>query len=157
VPAIIRWPGVTAPGTVIQETVSGLDWYPTLLAMAGASLPEGVLIRGHNFLPLLKGQRIPWDNDLYAEYSQHHYTRADLRTIRTPEWKLVRDFRNAGRDELYNLAHDPEEGRNLIASQDASVRKVIADLSRKLEARMRETGDAVLDASQTRAPVPPAP
>lgn len=157
VPAIIRWPGVTAPGTVIQETVSGLDWYPTLLAMAGASLPEGVLIRGHNFLPLLKGQRIPWDNDLYAEYSQHHYTRADLRTIRTPEWKLVRDFRNAGRDELYNLAHDPEEGRNLIASQDASIRKVIADLSRKLEARMRETGDAVLDASQTRAPVPPAP
>lgn len=155
VPAAIRWPGVIARGTTINETISGLDWFPTLLAMAGASVPEGVLVRGHNFLPLLKGERIPWDNDLYVEYSQHHYTTADLRAYRTPEWKLVRDFRNSGKDELYHLARDPEEYRNLIASRDAQVQSALKELNEKLLAAMRETNDPVLRAARIR-PADPA-
>jgi arylsulfatase len=40
-PAIIRWPGVVAPGTVINDIVSGLDWFPTLTIAAGA--PEDIV------------------------------------------------------------------------------------------------------------------
>ncbi|GIT29069.1 MAG: hypothetical protein Ct9H300mP1_11150 [Planctomycetaceae bacterium] len=38
VPTMIRWPGVTrARGTVVKQTVSNLDWFPTILAMAGVA------------------------------------------------------------------------------------------------------------------------
>jgi uncharacterized sulfatase len=71
---------------------------------------------------------------LYGEYSQHHYTEADLRMYRTTEWKLVRDFRNAGRDELYHLTTDPLEQTNRIA--DDAARDVREDLDRRLREKM---------------------
>ncbi|RZF26899.1 hypothetical protein EVC45_25745 [Paraburkholderia sp. UYCP14C] len=35
VPCLVRWPGVVKPGTVCKETVSRLDWLPTIVAAAG--------------------------------------------------------------------------------------------------------------------------
>jgi choline-sulfatase len=140
VPTAIRWPGRITPGTVVDGTVTNLDWYPTILAMAGVSGPRGATIRGRSIVPLLdaatKGGRRNrgWDNDLYAEYSQHHYVTTEMRAYRTPEWKLVRDFRNAGRDELYHLASDPEERTNLIA--EAAVQGKRRELNEKLLKRM---------------------
>jgi len=144
VPLAVRWPGVLTPGEV-TETVSNLDWYPTLLAMAGLEPEPDATIHGRNFLPLLQGESVPWDNDLYGEYSQHHYVETDLRMYRTPEWKLVRDFRNPGRDELYHLAADPEERVNLFyAREHYPVRE---RLETALRARMEALRDPVLDAA----------
>jgi uncharacterized sulfatase len=133
VPTAIRWPATLRPGRV-DRTIRNLDWFPTLLAMAGVEPPEGAILHGRNFLPLLLGNRIAWDDDLYGEYSQHHYTEADLRMYRTTEWKLVRDFRNAGRDELYHLTTDPLEQTNRIA--DDAARDVREDLDRRLREKM---------------------
>ena len=138
VPAAVRWPGVIKPGTVVEETTTNLDWYPTVLAAAGASLPQGELVRGRNILPLLKGESPPWDNDHYAEYKQYHFSLADQRTYRTPEWKLIRDFTNPGKDELYHLANDPGEQKNLIDSQDPEVVAARKQLEAKLLAKMKE-------------------
>ncbi len=135
VPLIVRWPGVVAPGSEIAETVTNLDWFPTLVAMAGAGekVPDGAFIRGRDFTPLLKGESIDgWDNDLYGEYSMINYGIADMRCVRTPEWKLVVDFHNRDRDELYDLKNDPDETTNLIASEDAAVVKVKAELLERL-------------------------
>jgi arylsulfatase len=69
VPAMIRWPGHVKPGSVSNEIVSGLDWFPTMVAAAGdtgitARLRTGVMIGGsmfkvhldgYNILPLLEG------------------------------------------------------------------------------------------------------
>lgn len=145
IPTAVRWPGRIRPGTVIEETVSNLDWYPTLLAMAGVELPAGVLIRGRSFLPLLSGREIPdWDNDFYAEYSTHHQSWTHMRAYRTPEWKLVRDFLNPRRDELYDLATDPAETTNLIDSTDPEIQRVIERLGARILAKMRELDDPVL-------------
>lgn len=146
VPTAVRWPGVTSPGTVIDETTSNLDWFPTLLEMAGVDLPEDIVIRGRSIVPLLKGQ-IPddWDNDFYAEYSTHHQSHTHMRMYRTPQWKLVRDFLNPERDELYNLQDDPAETRNLIGDDSPQVRQVIAELHEKILQRMREINDPVLE------------
>lgn len=143
VPAAIRWPGVIPPGTVVRETLTNLDWYPTLMALSGLELPQGVLLRGRNFLPLLAGKNLDWDNDLYAEYSVHHNAKAHMRVWRTPEWKLVRDFLNPGRDELYDLANDPAETTNLIDSADATARQMRATLHAKIVTRMRALDDQV--------------
>jgi arylsulfatase A-like enzyme len=70
VPAMVRWPGKIKPGQVSNEMMSGLDWFPTLLAAAGdTSIKERLLkgasvggktfkvhLDGHNLLPYLTGQ-----------------------------------------------------------------------------------------------------
>ena len=145
VPAIVRWPGVIKPGTVVTNTTSNLDWYPTICAMAGIEIPENVIIRGRNILPLLEGEQIEnWDDDFYGEYQMVNYCQSYMRMYRTPEWKLVRDFRNPERDELYNLQKDPEENFNLINSNSKVVELISEKLNKKIIEKMKELNDPLL-------------
>ena len=143
VPAAVRWPTKIRAGTVVKETVTNLDWYPTLLAMAGIEQPD-VTLRGHNFLPLLQGTEVPWDNDMYAEYNMKHGATTKMRAYRTPEWKLMVDFHNTGREELYDLRNDPAEAHNLIASQDAEVIKIKQALRAKIREKMQRLQDPIV-------------
>lgn len=138
VPTAIRWPGVIKPDTVINETVSNLDWFPTILAMAKVKLPKSTLIRGRNLTPLLEGRDVDWNNDLYGEYSTKHQSQTDMRMYRTPKWKLIRDYKNPKRDEFYDLSNDPEETKNLIDTKDESTQNKIKELDRKLREKMTE-------------------
>lgn len=145
VPTAIRWPGVIEPGTVIEETMTNLDWFPTLCAMAGVPLPEDSQIRGRDLSPLLRGaEAIDWDNAYYGEYSTLHQSKTHMRCWRTNEYKLVRDFLNPERDEFYDLKNDPEETTNLIGSDDGKLQSVISDFDRKIRSKMREVGDTAL-------------
>jgi uncharacterized sulfatase len=148
VPTAVRWPGVVAPGTVVKETVSHLDWFPTILDMAGVTKPADVQVRGRSIVPVLKGEGSGWDNDFYAQYSTHHQSKTHMRTYRTPEWKLIRDFLNPGRDELYDLQKDPAETTNLIASEDPAVNEVITMLHARILSRMEATQDPVLETAR---------
>ena len=117
VPLLICWPGVVAPGTTITHVVSNLDLLPTILEIAGLGTPSNLQIRGKSLVPLLRGQqRATWDDTLFGQYDMHHYQVARMRMIRTPEWKLVRHFEPGGQDELYHLAVDPGETRDLGTS-----------------------------------------
>lgn len=147
IPMILRWPGVIKPGTVETHTISHLDWLPTFAALAGAQVPDGASLRGHDITPLLKGTASDWNDDFYAEYSTKHQSHTHMRMYRTPEWKLIRDFNNKGRDELYHLTVDPEETHNLIDESSAEVKAAVADLDVKIRAKMKEVGDAVLQAA----------
>ena len=108
-------------------------------------LPKGETIRGRDFTALLKGAEVKdWNNDFYAEYSTKHQSRTHMRMYRTPQWKLVRDFLNPERDELFHLVDDPAESNNLIASEDAQVRKVISQLHQNIIEQMKANNDPVL-------------
>jgi len=135
VPTIVRWPDKINSGTVIRETISFLDWYPTILSMTGVEKPENVILRGTNALPLLMGEEIEeWDNDIFAQYKT-------LRTYRTPEWKLVRDFSDEGKDEFYNLVMDPNEQNNLIHATDQALQNKRDDLEKKMMDVMNTIND----------------
>jgi choline-sulfatase len=146
VPAVIRWPSVIPNKKTIDKTISNLDWFPTILAMAGVSLPGGTVIRGRNFLPLIKGDSISWDNDIFNQYSMWpgNQTGAIMRSYRTPQWKFIRDFKHKGKDELYDLTADSTENRNLINSSDPAVQKKRRWLNQKLLERMKRINDPVL-------------
>ncbi len=145
VPAAIRWPGMIEAGTRVSHTITFLDWYPTICAIAGIELPKHQVIRGRNALPLIRGQKVAWDDDLYSEYSTHHQSRTHMRSYRTPQWKLVRDFLNSGRDELFDLTNDPDETTNVIGvPQNAGI---VAALHSKILAKMRENGDPILESA----------
>lgn len=139
VPAAVRWPGVIEAGTRIERTIVNLDWYPTLLAMAGIQAKEQSGIHGRNFLPLLQGKSVDWNDAFYGEYSIHHYTEAHLRMYRTPEAKLVRDFSGNYPDVLYDLKTDPGETRNVYG--DAAYAAVQASLNNRLLEEMRALDD----------------
>lgn len=156
VPSAIRLPSQAPEGKTISQTIDSLDWFPTLLDIAGVPNPATAVVRGRSFLPLLRGEDVEWDNDLYAEYSQHHYTSADLRMYRTPEWKLIRDFRNPGKDELYHLTADPAESNNRIG--EPSCETIKGELNRKLLGKLMELGDPLgLGTEPPRNPASSAP
>ena len=144
VPTAVRWSGVVKPGSIVEQTVSNLDWFPTLLAMANVPMPKNITVRGRNIVPLLQGQSIEWNNDFYAEYSTKHQSRTHMRMYRTSQWKLIRDFCNSGRDELYDLKNDPAEANNLIHSQSAEIQKIIAELRQQILAQMKTIDDPVV-------------
>lgn len=145
VPTFVVWPGVVQPDSVINETISNLDWFPTILAIANAELQQEMTVRGRDITPLLRGENVEWDNTLYAEYSTKHQSHTHMRMLRTPEWKLIRDFLNEGRDELYSLTDDPEETNNLLGSDKPEIRQVVQQLDAKLRAQMQALGDPILN------------
>lgn len=146
VPAFVYWPAGIRPGTIIDHTISSLDLFPTIVEIAGASLPGDHQVRGRSFLPLLKGEDPDdWDDDLYCEYSMINYCDAYMRSYRTTEWKLVRDFLNPERDELYHIALDPEENINLLHCPDQKIQEVVNQLHAKIISCMEETGDPLLE------------
>ena len=139
VPAAVRWPGVIQPGTRVDRVITNLDWYPTLLAMAGLRPHAESRLHGSNFLPLLQGRSIAWDDAFYGEYSIHHYAQAHLRMLRTPEAKLVRDFSGNYPDRLYDLKEDPGETRSVYG--DPAYSTIQAELTDRLLKIMRSLGD----------------
>ncbi|MBX6313822.1 MAG: sulfatase-like hydrolase/transferase [Isosphaeraceae bacterium] len=130
VPLLVRWPGVVRPGSVVDPVVSNLDLFPSILEMVGLGVPENLRVEGRSFVPLLRGESITWDDTLFGQYDMHHGAQANMRMIRTPEWKLIRHLEPGGSDELYDLAHDPGETRNLADS--AEHRDRLSTLSARL-------------------------
>ena len=65
-----------------------------------------------------------------------------MRMIRTTNWKLVRDFLNPKRDELFDLKNDPAESRNVIAEKKNAT--VVKELHGMILARMKKIKDPVL-------------
>ena len=146
VPTLVRWPGVVAPGATVTHSVTNLDWFPTLLAMAGVPVPPDTIVRGRDIGPLLRGGQVEWDDDYRGEYSMHHGSRTAMRMVRTPQWKLMVDFAHgdggpADRGELYDLAADPNEEVNLFRAESVRIQSLRAQLDQRLRAGARATGD----------------
>ncbi|WP_129664012.1 sulfatase [Phytoactinopolyspora endophytica] len=116
-PLIVRWPGVTTPGTQIGEPVTSTDFFPTILAAAGLRPPSPApRVDGVDFGPLLRGEPfergpIFWH---YPHYSNNGGTPAAA--VRDGDWKLVHFFED-GHDELYNLREDVAEERNVHSQE----------------------------------------
>lgn len=130
-PFVIRYPGVIAPGTVVDELVANIDWAPTVLDLAGVKAPAEV--QGASFLPLLKkgGQKADWRDAVYYHYYEfpqpHHvYPHFGLRTDR---YKLVRFYGGIDTWEFYDLKEDPDELNNLYGD---GTNEVITSLKGKL-------------------------
>ena len=110
VPLLWWQPGKVKPGAS-DLMVSHVDFFPSLMAHLGLhpALTAKQKQPGHDYSAALKGEGMPdWDNTLYYEFEE-------LRCIRTTTAKLV-ERNGKGPDELYDLAADPDEQRNLWAT-----------------------------------------
>ncbi|XP_077199412.1 steryl-sulfatase isoform X2 [Paroedura picta] len=89
VPGIIRWPGVVGPDARIDEPTSNMDIFPTVIKLAGESLPKDRIIDGHDLMPLLQGNAVRSKHEFLF-----HYCNAHLNAVRwhprnsTSIWKV---------------------------------------------------------------------
>jgi len=109
VPAMIRWPGHIRPNTVSNALISGLDWFPTLVAAAGDADITNKLLKGdsiggksfkvhldgYNFLPYLTGktnvsprQEFFYFND-DAQLVAVRWDPMETGAVRPDAWKVV--------------------------------------------------------------------
>jgi len=134
-PFYIVAPGLTKPDTICEVPVSGIDWYPTLLELAGVPVPAQQAVDGVSLVPLLKGGHIP-DRALFWHYPHYGNQGGEPSSIVTHDgWKLIHYYEN-GRDELYHLSTDPGE-TNDLASVELARAKTMRD---QLDAWLLATG-----------------
>lgn len=132
VPLIVRWPGVTTPGSVCHEPVMGIDIFPTVAEALGlTTLPGPGPIDGLSLVPVLRDPkaRLPREA-LFWHYPHYHPGGATpYGAVRSGPWKLI-EFYEDMRVELYNLEHDIGEQHDLAASQPALTRSLRDKLHR---------------------------
>lgn len=148
VPFIVRWPGVTKPGAVSDVLASQIDLMATFASIVGFELPDDAAEDSHDMLPHLRGEadsirRTHVHNTNANQYAIRHgdWLLIDARTGYNSkgfaEWEKRRGY-PADDDapvELYDLAKDPGQRKNLAADHPA----VVAELQTLLK-EIREQG-----------------
>jgi arylsulfatase A-like enzyme len=121
-PLIVKWPGVTQPGSVCRTPVTSPDFYPTMLEMAGLPLMPEQHVDGVSAVPLLRGDEAPAREAIYWHYP-HYGNQGGTPggSLRSGDYKLIEFFED-NRLELYNLADDVGEQHDLAADEPDRVR-----------------------------------
>lgn len=115
VPLLVMGANVN-PG-VVTEMIQNIDIAPTILQLAGGSVPKNM--DGKSFKPLLEGKKIEWRDTLYYEYfwERPFPQTPTVFAVRTSTYKFIRYHGVWDINELYDLESDPWEMNNLIRSE----------------------------------------
>jgi arylsulfatase A-like enzyme len=131
-PLLIRWPGVTAPGSVNKNIVSNVDFAETFLDAAGAPVPPEM--QGHSLVPLLRGEMpADWRNSFYYHYYEHPAVHNVARHygVITDRYKLVHFYEpEFNYWELFDTQKDPHELHSVYNEAEYS------DVRKRLETEL---------------------
>ncbi len=140
VPLIIRWPGVSKGHQVNDTPVVSMDLTATILDATGVALKAGAALDGESLRTVLEGK--PTKRDAlfwhYPHWSFHKENRPGS-SVRMGDHKLIR-FYDDGSLELYDLAKDPSETKNLATEKP--------ELAKRMNTRLQEWLD------ETKAGIP---
>ncbi len=132
-PFIVRWPGVTKPGSTCEVPTIHVDIVPTFLELAGAPKPRQVL-DGESLVPLLRNASAKLKRDaIYQHFPGYlgsgpgRWRTTPVSLIQVGDWKLM-EYLEDGRLELYNLRSDIGESKNLA--------KEMPDKAKELHTRL---------------------
>jgi len=137
-PTIIRAPDVTQPNSVSHKPMVSMDFFPTMLDLAGLPLQPKLHVDGQSLLPHLKGDD-SGQRTFYWHYPHYHgSTWKPGASIRDGDWKLI-EFYHYKNFELYNLADDPGERQNLAKAKPTKAKLMRAKLlawQKQMQAKM---------------------
>ncbi len=140
-PFVVRYPGVIKPGTKVDGLMCNIDWAPTILDWAGVTAPEEM--QGRSFMPLVTkgGNKSTWRKAAYYhyyEYPEPHKVSPHF-GVRTERYSLIRFYGPADSWELYDLAKDPGQVKNLIGAK--GYEKITAELKAELRKQIVQYKD----------------
>ena len=142
-PLVIRYPIEIKPQTVVEDIILNVDFAPTFLDYAGAG--PAPKMQGRSFRANLAGNTPDdWRSAMYYRYYAGSPQRPAHFGIRTGRHKLIyydglKDQPEGRRWELYDLAEDPRETRNVYG--DPKYREITADLKKRLRDLQAQLGD----------------
>jgi len=124
-PFFLRWPGGgLGEGRAIDALTAYIDFMPTVLELTGVAVPEGRTFHGRSLVPLLRGaagRKDPaWRDRVIVTDTQRiaHPLKWRLSCVMQDTWRLV------NRDELYDLAADPGQRRDVAADHPQRVARM---------------------------------
>jgi len=147
VPTIAWWPGRIAPGTTCDTVAGTIDLLPTLVTLAGGTVPAEPVIDGRDMSGLLFGTSTASPREAH-----YYFRRNSLEAVRRGPWKLAVAPQESGsrmppdqppepasleRPRLYDLAADIGETTDVAAAHP----EIVADLSARAVAMRRELCD----------------
>lgn len=142
-PFIVKWPGVTKPGSRDKHLIQNLDYAETFLDMAGVSIPRNM--QGRSLVPLLKGQSPnDWRKGIYYHYYEYPSVHMVPRHygIRTQRYKLMHFYQFGDEWEMYDLKNDPDELNNIYGkSEHAKLQKRMKNRLDKLQKHYQDNSD----------------
>ncbi len=126
-PLLIHWPNHTEPGSYSDFPVTSMDFYPTLLEMAGLPLQPEQHVDGISLVPLINGKVL--DRDALYFHFPHYQGEGSYpaSAIRVGNYKLIHNYHH-GDVLLYDIVNDPNEKYNLA--------RTMPDLARKLNEQL---------------------
>ena len=145
VPLLVKWPGKIEAGSVSGVQVTGTDHYPTLLEMAGVPLKPEHHADGRSYWPALQGQTYTRDPMYFHSALGRPAQTGDTRSsaVIHGDWTLIQWYsledESIERTELFNLANDPYEREDLVASNTEKAGELEAMLNewkRSVNARL---------------------
>jgi arylsulfatase A len=146
VPTIIRWPGVTKPGSTCRTPIMTIDYYPTFLDIADASgdADHNRSVDGSSLSPLLHDPATSFDRSLYWHYP-HYHAGGDgpYSAIRSGDYRMI-EFHEDKRLRLFDLAVDIGEQDDLAAQEP--------DRTRALHSKLQQWRVSVAAQMPTRNP-----
>lgn len=139
-PLLIRYPKEIEAGTKIDNLVQNLDFAPTFLDYAKASIPKE--IQGESFRNLVAGKTSEWRDAVYYTYYEYpsvHMVKRHYGIV-TERYKLAHFYYDIDEWEMYDLETDPMEMRNIY--DDKSYSDVRQDLHIRLDELRSYYGDS---------------
>lgn len=129
-PLIASWPGRVAAGTVSEHLTYFPDILPTFAELASASHLVPPDVDGLSLVPALLGEGVQEEHEaLYFEYYGGAPNAIPEMAVRMDDWKMI--LRGSGAVELYDLAADPGESRNVSSANPAVVAQIRAIMERE--------------------------
>lgn len=131
-PFLIYAPGRSAPGQSTDYPVTGADFYPTLLDLAGLPMRPDQHIDGLSLKPIMEGNTLS-ERALYWHYP-HYGNQGGLPSsiLRDGDWKLIHYWED-DHNELYNLKTDPYEAEDMASVDTARTNAMAATLMQWLK------------------------
>jgi arylsulfatase A-like enzyme len=134
-PLIMRYPPLIPAGLKEPALAESIDIFPTILDILNIEQTE--TISGKSLLPLILGEETLNRSSVFAgTVKGRDLEKSGLRTIRTDRWKMIVDLKS-GRTELYSLADDPEELRNVYEEEKDVAASLLKDLNAWIESMSR--------------------
>ncbi len=132
-PMIVRLPGRVPPGTTCRQPVSTIDFFPTFAEICGLEIPASQPVDGISLRSVWEDPqtKLP-DRPLWWHYpleKPHFLGGRSAGSIRHGDWKLIQFF-DTGEIELYNLADDLGETRDLADTHPETVERLLGELNR---------------------------